>query len=171
MKHLIKEIESNIANQNNLSALSLTLILPDICGKISFPNDYVGERYKKWYDKYVYPFELSPIEDNPFNEWVPDGHIIYKLRCNLLHDGSLDVEKDVKQKKEIGDSDNYKFILTNNLTSINLVWEDKGKDPSVLVRIGVEDFCLKICAVAENLYNENYSNKDIYNDIVIFDFN
>lgn len=172
MKHLIKEIESSIANQNYLSALSLTLTLPDICGKISHPDDGVGERYKNWYNKYIFPYELSPLEDDQNNKWVPDGHIIYKLRCNLLHDGSLDVEKDVKQAKGMRDSDDYKFILTNNITSINLVWEDgdKSKVPSVLVRIGIEDFCLKICTVAENFYNESYSNKDIYNDIVIFDF-
>lgn len=177
MKQLIKEIKSSLENKNYLSALALTLTLPDICGKISYPElkgaRNTGKRYIRWYDEYIYPYELSPVECNPYNEWVPDGFAIYKLRCNLLHDGSLDIDNDVKKEKGIEDSSDYKFMLTNNFTSYNLSWEDgdKSKEPGVLVRIGVEDFCEKVCAVVENVYRENYQDKDIYNDIVIFDFN
>lgn len=170
MNRLIKEIESNLENKNYLSALALTLTLPDICGKISYPEDKVGERYRKWYDKHIYPYELAPTEDNQLNEWIPNGLVIYKLRCNLLHDGSLDIDKEVKKEKGLEDSYNYKFRLTDKLSSIGILSEGKDEDSSVLVRIGVEDFCKKICAVAEGFYYNENSMEDIYNDIVIFDF-
>lgn len=173
LNQLIKEIKNNLSNGNYLSALALTLILPDICGEIAFPKvKFNRERYTRWYNEYIYPYELSPVDGNPYNEWVPNGEIIYKLRCSLLHDGSLDIEKDIKKVAGLGKSNKYKFKLTNNFTSINLTWAngDKSEEPSVLVRIGVEDFCEIVCDVAENYYLENCPNNDIYNEVVIFDF-
>ena len=175
MNRIIEEIKTNLEIGNFLSALALALILPDICGKISYPNiKHGGKRYQKWYNEYIYPYERSPIEEDPHNEWVPDGYAIYKLRCNLFHDGSLNIDRDIKDNKEIEESDNYNFIITDSLNSNNLVWKDKDKTktPDVLIRVSVKDLCTKICAVVENVYLENYSNKEvgIENDIVIFDF-
>lgn len=38
MDRLIAEIQDNLKRKNYLSALSLALTLPDICGKIAFPE-------------------------------------------------------------------------------------------------------------------------------------
>lgn len=173
MKQLIKEIKSSLENKNYLSALALTLTLPDICGKISYPEiqgrGSVRKRYERWYNEYIYPYELSPQDNDPFHEWVPDGFAIYKLRCSLFHDRSLDINQDVKRKKGLDDSRKYKFTLTNNVTSYRLLEEveDKNKEPSVSVEIGVKNFCEKICAVVDNVYG---NHKDIYNDVIMFDF-
>ena len=174
MKHLISEIKSNLESGNYLSALALTLTLPDICGKIKFPNEKeVGVRYSKWYDEYIYEYEKSPIDIGKMNTLVPDGKIIYKLRCCLFHDGSLDIENIARRKNKIDDSTKFKFILTNNQTSISKLSEgsDESKVFEILIRIGVEDLCFKICAVAENFYNDHYPNKDIFNNVIICDFN
>ena len=171
MNNLIEEIENSLMNKNYLSALALTLTLPDICGKIAFPEiEYVGERYVRWYNEYIYKYEI-PSTDTPENTLVPDGKIIYKLRCNLLHDGSLDVEEVIRKEKGIGDSTKLKFILTNNFTSYNKMWEngDKSKT-SILIRIGVEDFCRKICAVVKNLYCDREKSQNIFNDVIILNF-
>ena len=172
MEQLISEITSSLESENYLSALALTLILPDICGKIAYPklktSNQVGERYARWYNEYIYPYELSQNKDQSYNEWIPDGDTIYKLRCNLFHDGSVLIDDYIKRKKD-GYVD-YKFILTNNFSSINLIWEEGDNNPRVLIRLAVEDFCRKICAVAVNFYNEHSKGLDIYNDILIFDF-
>lgn len=173
MNKLINEIKRNLESHNYLSALALTLILPDICGKIIYPEiKFSSIRYKRWYNEYIYPYELSPLEGNLHNNWVPDGFAIYKLRCNLLHDGSLDINEDVKREKKIEDSTNYRFLLTNSFGSNNLIFEggNKSKPSDVLVRISVGNFCNKICAVAESIYYDNKPTQEIYNDIVIFDF-
>lgn len=176
MNHLINEIISNLENENYLSALTLTLLLPDICGKIQYPElqgrHHSRKRYVHWYNEFIYPYEKSPNNNDLFNEWVPDGDTLYLLRCSLLHEGSLNIENEVKKIKGIKDSINYKFILTDNFTSINLTYVngDKNEEYSVLFRIGVEDLCKKICAVAENFFNEKCPGKDIYNNIIIFDF-
>ena len=38
MDDFIKEIKDNLTRKNYLSALALALILPDICGKIAYPD-------------------------------------------------------------------------------------------------------------------------------------
>lgn len=89
-----------ISRENYLSALSLTLTLPDICGKIAFPEmkkkgrPDVGGRYARWYNEYIYPsenpsnlFEIDTSESIPVNPL--NGYAVYKLRCALLHEGSF----------------------------------------------------------------------------------
>jgi len=72
------------------------------------------------------------------------------------------------KKNNINESINYKFTLTNKVNSSNVIWKsDKNKTSlRVLIRLSVEDICEKICAIANNIYND----LDINNDIVIFDF-
>ena len=76
-------------------------------------------------------------------------------------------------RKELGvkNSQSLKFVLSNSITSYSKSWSDgdKSEDPDIYIRISVVDFCKNICAVVENVYYE-YQDKDIYNDIVVFDF-
>ena len=55
LENLIKEIMSSLDHKNYLSALALTLTIPDICGKIAYPKitgeGAVGKRKAKWYNE------------------------------------------------------------------------------------------------------------------------
>lgn len=89
---------SSLNNKNYLSALALTLALPDICGKIAYPKitgeGAVGKRYTKWYNEHIYECEPKYEIENLGRF---DGWAVYKLRCNLLHDGSSDIEEYMKK--------------------------------------------------------------------------
>lgn len=54
---ITKEIKICLNNNCYIAALSLALMLPDICGKAEYPNRKTTERYKKWYYEYVGKFE------------------------------------------------------------------------------------------------------------------
>ena len=45
---IIAEIQNALDNNMYLAALSLALMVPDICGKAEYPDKRVGERYKDW---------------------------------------------------------------------------------------------------------------------------
>lgn len=49
----VNDIKRSLENKCYFSALSLTLMLPDICGMVEFPDKSVAERYMGWYDKYL----------------------------------------------------------------------------------------------------------------------
>lgn len=88
-----------------LSAISLALAIPDICGERLCPADYSSNRYAKWFDEYVAPNYPEPImpshadqlgEDSGFvvrcgtapGRYYFAGSDCYQLRCVYLHEGS-----------------------------------------------------------------------------------
>ncbi|MEI3893157.1 MULTISPECIES: hypothetical protein [Bacillus] len=173
MENLIIEIMSSLDNKNYLSALALTLTLPDICGKIAYPEETgkgaVGRRYAKWYDEHIYEHESKPELKQKIEELGKfDGWAVYKLRCNLLHDGSSDIEEYMKKQNRQKKSINFVFELTDSITSYSKSYEDNEDDCSIKIRIGIIDFCHKMCSAAEAFYNKN-SKRDIFNNIIISD--
>lgn len=76
-----------IADKNLYAALSLALMLPDICGSLEEPGLNNGQsRYKAWFTKWAQP----KFTGN-------NGHIFlsaadcYQLRCSLIHSGSSEI--------------------------------------------------------------------------------
>lgn len=53
LQNKISEIRRALNLELYNCALATALTLPDICGKVEFPNEYSRERYTKWFDKYV----------------------------------------------------------------------------------------------------------------------
>lgn len=79
-----------------LSAISLALTLPDVCGCRLFPDECSRTRYEKWFDRYIANayvengevtdgFEVKPL-DTPLCYF--SGADCYQLRCVYLHEGS-----------------------------------------------------------------------------------
>lgn len=173
MDKLIEEIMSSLDNKNYLSALALTLTLPDICGKIEYPEmvhkdgkPNIGGRYTQWYNEYIYKYESTAEMENLDKV---DGRAVYQLRCNLLHDGSSDIGEYMKKQERKKEPTNFVFELTDTITSYSKSWEDNEDDHSIRIRIGVNDFCNNVCSTAKNFYNETRKPKpDIYNNIIIF---
>ncbi|MDA2239908.1 hypothetical protein PDN14_15625 [Bacillus cereus group sp. Bc222] len=97
-----------------------------------------------------------------------DGDAVYKLRCNFLHDGSSDIREYMRGKYNQTESKGFVFELTDTITSYSKDWEDNADDCNIKIRIGVIDFCRKMCLVAGNFHNKN-SEQDIFNNIIISD--
>ena len=92
-----------------ISAITLALTIPDICGGRLWPDAGVGERYTKWFDTYVKPFSFrgprprtsswhkataqkaTDAVDDYFN-----GSDCYQLRCVYLHEGTNTPQKEEK---------------------------------------------------------------------------
>ena len=80
-----------------LSALSLAVTLPDICGARMCPHEKSSsKRYETWFDQYVAPSSRNSSEAHGcyFN-----GRDCYQLRCVFLHEGSNALHP--KKKKSI----------------------------------------------------------------------
>ena len=65
----IFDIKRALESGAYLSALALTLTLPDICGKAAFPDLKIGERYRKWYDENIAKYDRRASCGFP----VPEG--------------------------------------------------------------------------------------------------
>lgn len=93
VERLVKEIYCDLHNRCYISALTTALTLPDICGKAKYPNEKTTKRYKQWLDDYV-------CKKQPFGLQA-DVEIIYNLRCSLLHEGNLSINKEKCKIKKV----------------------------------------------------------------------
>lgn len=53
MERLLQSIEKSLKNENWYSALILSLIIPDICGKLEDISKSSSKRYPEWFEKYL----------------------------------------------------------------------------------------------------------------------
>lgn len=150
---LVKDIRKALEKELYFVALSAALTLPDICGKAEYPDEKKdGRRYRMWYDKYIGDYEkCSSNEKIPY----PDGNLIYKLRCALLHAGNPSIEGFHEENK----IDITHFILITQKSNEFDFYGDSYKiqeDESFCeYRMNVQRICTLICNVAEIYYKEN----------------
>lgn len=99
LKTIIYDLEKSLNNDCLISALALALIIPDICGKVKYPEIKTnGERYRKRYDEYIGNREKDGLTCNANEAFcgMPylSGEVVYKLRCAFLHSGSSNIENE-----------------------------------------------------------------------------
>lgn len=153
----VKEIRAALDNRLYFIALMSALALPDICGKAEYPDEkYTGNRYKNWLNKYVNSREFGKYE-YPAIQGL-EAEIIYKLRCNLLHQGTPNVEED------IADVDYFELVRVNPLSchqfqySIENQIEQVDGTEKVIARkisINIALLCHLLCDSAELYYIDN----------------
>lgn len=159
MIKLIKEIEQALESKLFRVALGMALTLPDICGKIEYPKEKVGERYKKWCDNYLKNQEFILEIDQDKDKNIISGEICYKLRCAYLHSGNT-------QLNEKG-NDVSIFNLCINLDYASNLFEGEKK---IITTINIEMLIKILCDSAKDYY-EKFNNKYIFltHDIYIDD--
>lgn len=113
LQRLIDDMNNALSANCYLAALSIALMLPDICGKAAYPNLKVGDRYKAWYDEFVGKYEIPPAEENcPDDTKMPylSGEVVYSLRNSFLHQGTPNIESE-KIKAEENKIDNFSLVI------------------------------------------------------------
>lgn len=152
MKTFIGSIRLAVANQNWYGALIIALILPDICGKIEFPEKSTNKRYPEWFDKYVinkYEFGDCYQEGNTI---FMSGNDCYALRCALLHEG----HQDLRAQKASEKLQKIQFVVPkseNNRHKINF--------SNIEFQLEVDKFCLDICDGVEKWLSDVSDNQEI----------
>ncbi len=171
VQEIIKEIEKALDNEMYLSALALTLTLPDICGKAEYPSeDSPSKRYKEWFNKYIGEY-IKPPDAFDYTDLFSCGDVIYKLRCSVLHEGNpnLKQNKEFKKKNRVD-----RFILSIDREtacgSCSVTYgtqNGKWMVGNVTVEINIVSFCKDLCLEATNYYNDNKEKFDFFNYEII----
>ncbi|HRF70494.1 MAG TPA: hypothetical protein PKV66_03600 [Candidatus Pelethenecus sp.] len=163
----IKDIRKALDNDCLWAALSLSLSIPDICGKIKYPNEKPSDRYIKWFDDYL------KAEDPDEKEKIPyfNGELFYKLRCAFFHEGTNDVEGN----KTSFDLDSFQFIIcekneleiyADSLSASTPEWyysdgSKKTGKTSYAMEINIRGFCNKIIWVTESFLKKSCQDKNV----------
>ena len=140
----IVEIEKALEAELYNCALALALTLPDVCGKVEFPNCGNKKRYKDWFSLYALPcFTVEatklPSEEIVEYTWL-SAEECWALRCAFLHAGNYDVDCATLANVHIHvhkrDGENYS----------HMVRDSKYVDWDVI------ELCKKLCLAAREYY-------------------
>ncbi len=151
IEKIVDDINIALKNGAYLSALSLALTLPDVCGKAEYPDDSVGDRYKKWYQEYVGQYETDGEGDCPYLS----DEVVYSLRNSFLHQTTPNINK-----AKIHDSQNQidRFILViepkNELdiyADLSISGGYRGKE----YHVSVQRLCFILTRTALGYYRKN----------------
>ena len=163
---LLKLIDDmNRALDSNLffAALSIALMLHDICGKAAYPEEKVGQRYKKWFDENIAKYEKSPICDE-MDVQTPylSGEVVYQLRNAYLHQGNPNIEKDRINEPQ-NKIDRFQLIIErkkefNTYCDTSLIFNDKR-----IYRVNIRRLCLIIGRTATGYYLTNREKFNFFN--------
>lgn len=75
--------------ENWYGALMIALTIPDVCGRLETPNDGVGKRYIRWYERFMQ--HKYAMNQQMGGHVFLGGADCYALRCSYLHEGSGDI--------------------------------------------------------------------------------
>lgn len=139
MQDLIASVESALQTHNWYAALTLTLTLPDIAGRIDNPNKGSKSRYIEWFDKYVahnYQRVIGVIsrEEEPNKVAFLSGLDCYALRCSYLHEGKSQIIH--QRSRDV--LDDFEFVIPPPRQSIHLIRNNNK------LLLQVDEFCIDL---------------------------
>lgn len=157
-----EEIKSALSNGLYFPALSLALILPDICGSVEFPGKMIHERYIRWYDIYIGDELKAEWEKVGVGAPYLSGEVVYNLRNTFLHSGLP--ELDYKKIKDEENRINSFNLFTGDSRGMNQFAVSFKDIPYKAIVVDVSFLCEVICEKALLYYS---MNKDKFS----FDYN
>jgi len=163
---MIEEIERALESELYLAAFTMTLVLPDICSKLEYPDIIkTGIRYTKWLEERIdtdYPMGICIDEkSNQIIDYSQFEHLtsekIYTLRNSVFHES--------RPKYDSKDENiTYELIWGNQMAGISrssILTSGSGSTMKVSksVRVNVHDVCLRIVCHAKT-YIEQYEQEN-----------
>ena len=143
MINFINSIIDSIEQKNWYGALFVSLAMPDICGKIEFPDTHSSDRYPNWFKKYLSPYFKNEFKLEIVNEYeiiitqTSDfeyllGKELYGLRCDCLHEG----KNCVKDRKGNYQREDIEKVIFTTKEVLEIYNSDKKT-----VTFNIEVFC------------------------------
>lgn len=195
---IVYAIEDALEKGCYLPALALTLTIPDICAKYDYKKIYEnketyngkqgnGAAYSKWYDNNIRNTEIPIINSKNLSKQelliqkefleksAITGELVWRLRCGLLHNGVLDLDKQWSDEKN---TVKFKFTVSKESKTnfaggaSKSISDFNGSHANYDIQLDLITFCRKILAVFKNCYLNKkdfleYTERDALNFIEI----
>lgn len=165
----INEVRLCLKNECWVSAFLLMLTLPDICGKIEFPEDKPNSRYRNWVKQFANINYLFPKHSDKgfftFHNAFP-SFLFYLLRNAMFHEGNAIIRNNNEKYAFIKYpryNHVYKILLSikskkigaNIVDSIASNVDNKKENEEIEITINIPLLCEHICNQAEKYYIDN----------------
>jgi len=159
LENLLFETRKALDSNCYISAFSLALTIPAVCGKIYKPKLSEKERYIQWFQDYIgmYEHDVEQIENKcPY----PSGDLIFALAQSIHKMGNTSVEGDYIDFH----LDDFKLIIEQKNASESLYLSESGMEKDFngnvkyTLQINIRDICNKIIWLAE-VFNEKFKQE------------
>lgn len=149
---IVDDINTALENGAYLSALSLALTLPDVCGKAEYPTEKNnGKRYKDWYDKYIGQYETDGQTDCPYLS----GEVVYSLRNHFLHQTTPNIDKGKIQNPQNQIDEFVLIIQPKNKYDIYADLSVSGDPGEKEYQVNIQRLCFILTRTASWYYKNN----------------
>lgn len=172
---IAEEVRDSLNKGSYIAALALALTIPDAYGKMEYPDEAVGQRYVKWYDRYC-AFRILPDTAGKPDEPTMlgfDGRTCYKLRCELLHSGDADLKPTELSGFIEGEHSGKDVSFTLRVgtgSGTGTTWpQNKPCEAEYHLAIGLEELCESLCDAADRYEHRHRSATDRFPRYVIDD--
>lgn len=153
-KDLLDEINKCINNKTYYAALTLSLIIPDVCSQVLYELDKGnGKCYRQWFDEYVGKKEDMLYQQGLTKQHDITGNVIWDLRNNVFHCGLPTSNK--------GNNYIYYFDFSESRIWYRLYTERSG---IIKVTINVPYLCQILYKVGKEFYSTNKDKFAIANN-------
>ena len=152
---IVKEIRKALDQDLFMVALATALTLPDICGKVEFPNANNRKRYISWFDNEI---ASKKRNDSRIKVDMPEleGSVVYSLRCSLLHEGNPNINNDQLAMNKTKPIDRFVLTIEHGEKIIFCIDESVvSRDGTRSYTMSIRRLCCSICDAAERYYIEN----------------
>ena len=154
--NFISSIKKSIEEENWYSALAVSLMLPDICGNLEWPNKKSTSRYIKWFKENLQEQTYtSYIGADRKKHVFLTGDDCYGLRCSYLHAGQDNINAQSVQKA----LNEFVFVAPEPNTYLHRNY--KVDSDGQKLQLQIDKFCLEICEGVENWIDRVKNNTDI----------
>lgn len=158
-----EEVRDLLDKESYIAALALALTIPDAYGKLEYPKDGTGDRYRKWYGRYC-AFCISPRTCGKPTMLGFDENTCYKLRCELLHAGDADLKPNVLNgfvSKEHSGKDVSFTLRVGAGSGTGATWPNDNPDEAEYhLAISIEELCNALCDAADRYERQHPSASD-----------
>ncbi|KKU80453.1 MAG: hypothetical protein UY05_C0007G0005 [Candidatus Peregrinibacteria bacterium GW2011_GWA2_47_7] len=154
MKKILDSIRKSLDSKNYHSALVLSLIVPDICGKLEDSNKSSSKRYPEWFNKYL---------GKKYDNWL-SGNDCYALRCSFLHEGSGNTENQ-RRAKDVLDYIVFTPEGGHCQRLSHCRFGDKRYDGKEILKLSTSRFCQDIIEATNKWLDDVKNNKIIQGNI------
>jgi hypothetical protein len=153
MKRFMNAGRGAVESGNMYAALTLALVVPDICSQLETPKEKVGDRYRRWFRRWGEPRFTAHIGPERMRTVFLSAQDCYLLRCSLLHAGSAELEAANATVRK------FIFCAPTVGAHMNLI----NINSTQYLQLRADQFCNDLFDAAEEWDHSVQTNADIQN--------
>lgn len=147
MRQFTTAVRQAVSEHNWYAALSLALIIPDICGRLDNPHLSTQDRYVYWYNRWLLHKYSANIAKRGLHVFL-SGNDCYALRCSFTHEGREDISE--QRAREV--LANFAFSTPHPQINIHCQQVDRR------LQLNVAVFALDVCNSVDEWLNQHRYN-------------